>query len=134
MIRSDYFTMPPKNMSLHPLERPDQGGYLHRVSHRLIGRSSRRVGCFARWLSIYEGPGQNRSEKSAETNGTDDSDLHCRTISDFSLKGLCKESLRDLSVSVIWDWVECAGLPQNKASVGPCNIPQRNRHRHGVWF
>ena len=89
----------------HTLERPGQRGYWHRVSHRLKCRSSPRVGCSVRWLSIYGGPSQNRSEKSAETNGTDESDLHCRTISDFSPpKGLCKENLRDLSVSVIWDW------------------------------
>ena len=25
-------------------------------------------------------------------------------------------------------------MPQNKAGVGTCNIPERNRRRHGVWF
>ncbi len=28
----------------------------------------------------------------------------CRTLSEFLPKELCKENLRDLSVSVIWDW------------------------------
>ena len=118
----------------HTLERPGQRGCWHRVSHRLKCRSSPRVGCSVRWLSIYGGPSQNRSDKSAERNGTDDSDLHCRTISDFSPKGFCKENLRDLSVSVIWVGVECARMPQNKAGVEPRNIPERNRRRHVVWF
>ena len=88
----------------HTLERPGLRGYWHRVSHRLKCKSSPRVGCSVRWLSIYGRPIQNRSEKSAETNGTNDSASNCRTISGFSPKRRCEENLQDLSVSVMWDW------------------------------
>jgi len=63
-----------------------------------------KTGLLRQVVEHLRGGQAKTGEKSAETNGTDDSDLHCRTISDFSPKGLCKENLRDLSVSVIWDW------------------------------